>query len=401
MAVPPRVHPTGQRSAGVDRRAAVAIACADDTPCARDAGADCAARLLADPWDPMVTALMKSIGILLVATIVVATGCHHRTSGTDARVFVSNENDGTVSVIDANAGRVIATIPVGKRPRGLHVSRDGQTLYVALSGSPKAGPGVDESTLPPPDRGADGIGVVDLKTLKLVRTIASGPDPESFDLTGDGESAIVSNEDNAEASIVDLGAGTIRARVAVGREPEGVATHPGGDIYVTSEADARITVIDPAAARVIATIPTGPRPRAIAFAHDGARAFVTDETDGTITMIDARAHTVARTIALPREGSSPIGPRPMGIATSRDGDHVYVTTGRGGSVAILDADSGDVERVIAEVGPRPWGIAVAPDERLYTANGSSNDVSVIDPDEGRVVTRIAVGGSPWGVAIDR
>src|SRR3712207_9575355 len=37
-------------------------------------------------------------------------------------------------------GKVAATIPVGKRPRGIHASPDGGTLYVALSGSPITGP---------------------------------------------------------------------------------------------------------------------------------------------------------------------------------------------------------------------------------------------------------------------
>src|SRR5881394_1675492 len=69
---------------------------------------------------------------------------------------------------------VVARIPVGKRPRGLKLARDGKTLYVALSGSPRGGPGVDESKLPPPDRAADGVGVVDLTARKLVRTYASG-----------------------------------------------------------------------------------------------------------------------------------------------------------------------------------------------------------------------------------
>lgn len=334
----------------------------------------------------------------IACCLALACGCSHHRG--DARIFVSNENDGTVSVIDAAKHQVTATIAVGKRPRGLHVSADGKTLYVALSGSPKSGPGVDESSLPPPDRSADGIGVVDLASLKLVRTLASGQDPESFDLAGDG-TLVVSNEETAEASLVDVARGAIRAHLPVGGEPEGVATRPGGEVWVTSEADGVVTAIDPDDARVVATIPTGLRPRGIAFTHDGARAFVTDESDGTVTLIDAKAHKPLRTITLPREGSAAIGPRPMGVALSRDGDHVYVTTGRGGSVAVLSSDDGSVERVIAAVGPRPWGVAVAPDGKLYTANGSSNDVAVIDPDEGRVIARIPVGGSPWGVAVDR
>src|SRR5438477_12918239 len=74
------------------------------------------------------------------------------------RPYVSSEDSGDISVIDTAAERVVATIPVGKRPRGLRLGPGGRFLYVALSGSPKAPPGVDESKLPPPDPGADGIG---------------------------------------------------------------------------------------------------------------------------------------------------------------------------------------------------------------------------------------------------
>ena len=72
------------------------------------------------------------------------------------RLFVTNENGGDITVIDVAAARAVATIPVGKRPRGIRVSPDGSTLFIALSGSPSAPPGVDESTLPPPDKKADG-----------------------------------------------------------------------------------------------------------------------------------------------------------------------------------------------------------------------------------------------------
>jgi len=36
---------------------------------------------------------------------------------------------------------------------------------------------------------------------------------------------------------------------------------------------------------------------------------------------------------------------------------------------------------------------------LYTANGPSNDVSVIDTESLNVVATIRVGKAPWGVAI--
>ena len=100
-------------------------------------------------------------------------------AATGPRLYVSNETQGQVVVIDPATGLVVDRIAVGKRPRGLKLSADGTRLYVALSGSPIAPPGVDESTLPPPDRNADGIGVVDLVQRKLVRTFPSGQDPEA------------------------------------------------------------------------------------------------------------------------------------------------------------------------------------------------------------------------------
>ena len=61
-------------------------------------------------------------------------------------VYVTNEGSGDMTVIDPDEPNAVATIPLGKRPRGIHALNG--MIYVALSGSPAAPPGVDESTLP-------------------------------------------------------------------------------------------------------------------------------------------------------------------------------------------------------------------------------------------------------------
>src|SRR5689334_6100865 len=76
-------------------------------------------------------------------------------------LFVSCEDEGKIAVVDAQNGKLVDLWPAGKRPRGLQLTRGGTRLYVALSGSPKAGPGVDQASLPPADRDADGIGEFD------------------------------------------------------------------------------------------------------------------------------------------------------------------------------------------------------------------------------------------------
>jgi len=101
-------------------------------------------------------------------------------------VYVTNEPGGDLTIIDGGTDETVATVPLGKRPRGVRVSPDGTKLFVALSGSPIAGPGVDESKLPPADKAADGIGIFDIAERKVVRVLHGGSDPEQTALSKDG-----------------------------------------------------------------------------------------------------------------------------------------------------------------------------------------------------------------------
>jgi YVTN family beta-propeller protein len=346
---------------------------------------------------------MRTIVCLAVSAAVACAlaGCGKKSDPAPAdeeRVYVSDEDGGAVIVISAAQGAVVTRIPVGKRPRGLRVSPDGKRLFVALSGVPKSGPGVDDSKLPPADPSADGIGVVDLAQLKLERVIPGGKDPELFDVTSDGKRLWASNEDAAEASLVDIEAGKVLRHVPVGKEPEGVGIPPGGKVvYVTNEADNTVSVLDLETGAEVAKIATGGRPRSVVFTGDGARAFVACETTSALTVIDARAHTRTADLELPGNLI-----RPMGLVISPDGKTLYATGGRGKTVHVIAIDGATprVVSTIGDVGVRPWGIGVTRrGDRLYTANGPSGDVSVIDVATGAVTKRIAVGGSPWGVAV--
>jgi YVTN family beta-propeller protein len=312
-------------------------------------------------------------------------------------VYLSTESGGEIVAVDPESAMVMVRIPVGKRPRGLKVSRDGKLLFVALSGSPRGGPNVDESKLPPADRSADGIGVVDLVDKKLVRTLPSGQDPEAFDLSLDGKTLYVSNEETAELSVVDLESGKIIRKIPVGKEPEGVTLRPDGKaVYVTSEQDGNVTAIDTSTFSVLATIPTGQRPRGIAFTKDSSTAFVTNELGGTVTVLDAHSNQPLSTITIATK--VPLGQRPMNAVFSPDEKQLFVSTGRGGAVAVIDVPKRAFDHLIEGVGARPWGLAIdSTGKRLFTANGPSDDLSIIDLTTGKVASRVQVGGLPWGV----
>ena len=316
------------------------------------------------------------------------------------RLYVSDETGGAVVIADPVGGQVVERITVGKRPRGIRVLRDGTTLLVALSGSPIAGPGVDESKLPPADRAADGIGVVDLKTRKLVRLLPSGQDPESFDLSPDEKTLYVSNEETAEMSVLDVDSGTLKTRVKIGEEPEGVTVRPDGrEVWVTCEGDNHVYAVDTSTLKVVARIPTGARPRMIVFTRDGKTAFVTNENSASVAVVNVATHRPESKsgIVFPKIEGAATAPRPMGLALSSTGE-VLVTLGRAAAVATIAVDGRTIAGTIEGVGSRPWGIDVNADgTKAYTANGPSGDVSIVDLAGKKVERKIQTGGSPWGI----
>ncbi len=310
------------------------------------------------------------------------------------RIYVTNETTGDLSVIDSNTMEVTATIPLGKRPRGIHASPDGKTIYVALSGSPIAGPGVDESKLPPADKSADGLGVFDVAQQKLVKVIKSGSDPENFDISQDGKRLFVSNEDAAGLTVLDLTTGLPIVTVPTGPEPEGVNITPDGKfVYVTSEDEGTISVVDTQTNKAITKVKVGRRPRSTAFLPNGTRAYVTAENDANIVVLDALKHEVIETINLGKPGVI----KPMAALMSPDGKTLYVSTGRGKQLFFIDTATNKPTGSV-EVGQRPWGVALSPDAKtLFTANGPSTDLTVVDLATKTVTKKVKLTGSPWGV----
>ena len=347
------------------------------------------------------------LGPLLVQTLVrygrygafaAALGLSLAATENKFTLFVSNERDGTVSVIDGSSLEIVRTIAVGKRPRGLHLSPDGATLYVATSGSPRLGPGADPERAKSmaADKSADGIAMIDLNTPERKRTLKVGSDPEEFALSRDGSRVIVANEDTATASIWEIATGRRLSSTLVSEEPEGTSVHPTrNEVYVACEEEGDVYILGSDTGTAITHLRLGGRPRTITFSPDGARAYVPLEAGGAIVVLDAIRHEVLDAIVLPRPAL------PMGGAISADGRLLYISTGRANSVVVVDLTTRAIIATIP-VGTRPWGITLSPDgSRLFTANGGSDDISVIDTRARRELRRVSAGKGPWGLAIGR
>src|SRR5436309_4486723 len=93
-----------------------------------------------------------------------------------ATVFVTNERAGSITVIDSSTDKVVKTIAVGTRTRGMALSPDGRRLYVAVGHCRDR-----------PARGPDEIAVVDTNSLRVTGHFKSGTDPEGVAISPDGK----------------------------------------------------------------------------------------------------------------------------------------------------------------------------------------------------------------------
>src|SRR3977135_3266510 len=109
-------------------------------------------------------------------------------------IFVSNEKDNTITVVDGKTLQVIKTIKVSRRPRGVVLSPDFKELFVA------AGDG-------------DIMDVIDTKTLEKSRELESGPDPELMAIDPDGKKIYIANEDDSLVTIMDIKSGDVLGEV--------------------------------------------------------------------------------------------------------------------------------------------------------------------------------------------
>ncbi|MEP2944524.1 MAG: YVTN family beta-propeller repeat protein [Hyphomicrobiales bacterium] len=295
-------------------------------------------------------------------------------------IWVTNEKDDTISVIDTDTLEVTRTIEVGERPRGIIFSHDYSVLYVCASDS-------------------DTVQVIDPDTGKVLHELPSGEDPEQFILHPDNRHLYIANEDDAITTVVDTQTRTVVAQIDVGIEPEGMAVSPDGKIAITtSETTNMAHWIDTKKQAIIANSLVDQRPRHAEFTHDGSELWVSAEIGGTITIFNTGDQTEKGKISFKVKGVHPDRVQPVGFEMTKDGRYVFVALGPSNHVAVVDQKTYEVVDYIL-VGRRVWHMAFNGDEsKLFTTNGVSGDVTVIGVESLKAEKSIKVGRFPWGAA---
>jgi YVTN family beta-propeller protein/VCBS repeat-containing protein len=268
------------------------------------------------------------------------------------RVYVADQFDRTVKVIDATTHTVIATIPVGSSAAAVAVTPDGSRAYVTL-------------------KGAGRVAVIDTATNTITTTINVGPGPTGIAISPDGSRAYVTNTNGSTVSVINTATNTVATTIKVGNAPAAVALSPDGTrLFVTNRWNDNVSVINTATNTVVGTVDVGDSPRGVALNPDGTRAYVTN-TDGTVSVINTATNTNIATIT--------VGDNPIGVAVTPDGGLAYVANGDD-TLSVINTATNTVIGTLA-LDPAPENgahyIALGADGNVYITDASDRTVRVL------------------------
>ncbi len=340
-------------------------------------------------------------------------------------VYVTNEGSDNVSVINRQTDEVVATIMVGRRPRGIAVGtkKDGLKVYVANSGS-------------------NSISVIDPTTNKVETEIPIrfGWSPESIAVgkTGpDKELIFVANYSSNTVSVVDGSTYQEIDKISTGNGPIAVAADPPADTLLTSRTlsqdsvnilknyrekfinvyvanrnskDVTVARMDAATGRSLETFNVGVEwsPMSVNVDYQRGKLYVTNYDSDKLSVIDILR--VVRGNKTDLVGTiNNIGTAGIGTTTDSTFDRLYFLREVPGEVLVVRpfSESGDVVKSqitpivdVIGVGGDPRALLMDPEARkLYIVNRGANTVSVMDKTTRKLEQVVPVGKRPYGIAV--
>lgn len=329
--------------------------------------------------------------IVMVAAIVLANSV--QAADGKAVAYVSNQKGG-VTVIALDTLTPVGSIDTGgKEPRGVGITNDGKYLLTA-------------------NKGDGAMSVIDTATLKLIKRIPIGKNPEFVRVRGnrayvsyepsagdgkpdakkDGKDDDDDKKTPAGIAVIDLKLWKVIKTMTSGPETEGIEFSPNGKLMlVTNEGDNTITIYDTATTKLLRTIKTddyGSRPRGVKVSPDGKLYAVTLEFSAKLLILDSDLNVV-KTIST--------GKSPYGVAFDRKSERLFVAASGDKELQVFDTKSFDLIKSVP-VGDRCWHFTFTPDDaRIVLACGKSNDLHIVDAQTYETVGVVPGLQTPWGI----
>jgi gliding motility-associated-like protein len=195
-----------------------------------------------------------------------------------SRVYNTNFNNSTISVINTATNSVIGILAAGPNPYCVAISPDGERLYVTNYYSNR-------------------VTVINISTGAVIATINTGTDPRYVTVSPDGSKVYVSNSGSNSISVINTATNTLSNTIAVGTYPEAIVLSlDGSRLYVQNSGSSTVSVINTTTSSIIASIPTSRGGHGAALSRDGTRLYVTNSNLHEVTVINTLTNSVLTTV---------------------------------------------------------------------------------------------------------
>ncbi len=338
------------------------------------------------------------VGVVLLAGIAAAILTRH--GGTAARP----SGHATIQATGRGTGAIVGTVTVGVQPIDAQVDEQTGRVFILNNGNAS-------------------VSVLDTRTGALLGTAPltsprSGPVAAAMTVDSRAGRVVVMNRDKS-VSVLDARTGRLVYTVPSGGASEQVAVNTRtGRIFVSNWGDFAVsprrpdmdvfkggntvTVLDTRSGRHVGTIRVNGNPSALAVDERTGRVFVYSDGDGfpgytkLVSTLDGASGRLLRAVAVAHDPHGPTMPSQGAghiVVDDRSG-RVFVSSAYAESVSMLDATSGRLLRTVGGTHPGPMAVD-AHTRRVFVLNGgggtSNGTVSILDSATGRVLGRTPVG----------
>ena len=258
-------------------------------------------------------------------------------NGTASSVSTTPGGSPTLKTIgnDASTNRNATSVKIGTTPTRIAFAPDQKTFAVANYGSAS-------------------VSVVELATMKLLRTISLPAEvrPYGIAFSRDGAKLYLTNflRNDSQLIVVDFASGSVLARTPVPPFPASVTTSKDGNsVWVTSYFEGSITIFETLTNTPIALLRGFPSAWNIKFNSTGTRAYVSGANVpyGTVKVVD--------TATLQTLASVDTGSNTTALYVTPSGRHVFAVNSDAGTISQIDTATNSVVRTI-KVGERVFGV---------------------------------------------
>lgn len=190
----------------------------------------------------------------------------------DRLLLVSNWCSFDLSIVDTERGVEIATVPLGRHPRGIAVRGDGSHAYVAVMGSWD-------------------IAVVSLDDFSIEWFRNVGANPRHLVLDPSGRYLYATLNGAGKVVKIDTATGEVVQSMASGAAPRSMAiSDDGRSLYVVNYNSNTVTKVDAATLEVLQTLPVPLRPIGIAFDDARREVWVASYSGAISVFAETAAH---------------------------------------------------------------------------------------------------------------